>query len=211
MTISVLIADDHPIVRSGIVQELSQFEEFHIVGEVQTTDEALSATIQLTPDVLILDINMPGQIKAIEVVQSLKRADQPTRVLVLTAHRESGIVLAYIQAGTDGYLLKEEDLTSIPRATRDVANGSTWISQGVAEVLTNHIRHRKRKDSGILTGRELEVMLLVAEGMTNTEIAQQLNLTKRTVEFHITNIRDKIGARSRSGIISWAKTNRGLV
>ncbi len=204
-TIKIIIADDHPVVRSGICHELSKHADFEVIRQTDNADDALSLTLEKTPDVLILDINMPGQIKVIDVIRKIKSKALPVRVLIITAYKEAGVVIGTIQAGADGYLLKEEDLESIPVAVRAIMKGDAWVSQGVTKVLTTRMRDAAQQP--LITQRETEVLRLVCEGLTNDEIARELGITRRTVEFHMTNIMDKLGLTSRGKVIAWAKKN----
>ena len=208
--IRVVIADDHPIVRSGIRAELSRHPEFEVVGEALNGDEALRLARELRPDVLILDINMPGM-RAVKVLQEVKREADACRVLVLTAYGDTATVLGIIKAGANGYLLKDEDSTAIPEAIRAILAGETWLSRSVSGHLVTIVRGEKNAHlGGELTAREKEVLKLLGEGSTNKEIAAVLHTSEKTIEFHVSNILDKLGARSRVEAVIWAKEH-GLI
>jgi len=202
--IRVLIADDHPIVRSGLRGELAYDEGVVVVGEALNGDEALRLAQELQPDVLLLDVNMPGM-KAIHVLKEVKRSLPACRVLVLTAYGDSGTVLGMLKGGADGYLLKDEDPLVIHEAIRAVAGGQTWLSQAVSEQLVLLTRGDTATLGDTLTRREQEVLHLIGEGKSNLEIAQMLSVAERTVEFHVDNVLKKLGVRSRVEAAVWAK------
>jgi DNA-binding NarL/FixJ family response regulator len=202
--IRVLIADDHPIVRSGLRGELAYDEGVVVVGEALNGDEALRLAQELQPDVLLLDVNMPGM-KAIHVLKEVKRSLPACRVLVLTAYGDSGTVLGMLKGGADGYLLKDEDPLVIHEAIRAVAGGQTWLSQAVSEQLVLLTRGDTATLGDTLTRREQEVLHLIGEGKSNLEIAQMLSVAERTVEFHVGNVLKKLGVRSRVEAAVWAK------
>lgn len=210
MPIQVVIADDHPIVRSGIRSELARHPDFEVVGEALNGDEALQLTLELNPDVLLLDVNMPG-LKAINVVEELKSRPISCKVLVLTAYGDTATILGMLKVGVDGYLLKDEDPFIIPEAIRGVLDGKTWLSHTVSEKLVSIAQGKAETIGGVeLTRREREVLRLLSQGSTNKEIAMYLQTSERTVEFHVGNILDKLGVKCRLEAAVWAKAN-GLV
>jgi DNA-binding NarL/FixJ family response regulator len=208
--IRVLIADDHPIVRSGLRGELAYDDEVEVVGEALSGDEALRLAQERQPDVLLLDVNMPGM-KAIQVLKEVKRSLPACRVLVLTAYGDSGTVLGMLKGGADGYLLKDEDPLVIHEAVRAVAGGETWVSQAVSRQLALLAREEAPLTGATLTQREREVMELIVAGKTNVDIAQTLSLAERTVEFHVSNLLKKLGVRSRVEAAVWAKEHLDLI
>lgn len=210
MSIRIIIADDHSIVRTGIKTEISQHPEFLVIGEAATTDEALHLVETNHPDVLLLDIQMPG-IKVVEVIQRIKTQDHRVKIIILSAFREQAIVLGVMKAGADGYLLKDEDTFSIPSAIHKVMNGQSCISQSIAEVLINQVREPAINTSAsMFTAKEKEVLKHVAEGWSNKEIAKETGMALRTVEAHISKIYEKLGTSSRTKAALWAKEN-GLI
>lgn len=203
--IHVLIADDHPIVRSGVRSELERSGEFDVVGEALDGDQALHLAQELKPDVLMLDVNMPGM-KAIQVLHALKEDAEGPRVLVLTAYNDPGTVIGLLKAGADGYLLKDEDPFVIPEAVLAVSKGETWLSPTIpAEVVSMMQEDRDAAIGEKLTEREQEVLRFLEEGRTNKEIAMTLQTSERTVEFHVSNILAKLGVKSRLEAALWAK------
>ena len=195
--IRVLIADDHPIVRSGVRNELAYAGGFEVVGEALDGDQALHLAQELEPDVLILDVNMPG-VKAIQVLRILKEASPEIRILVLTAYNDPGTVIGLLKAGADGYLLKDEDPAFIPEAVRSVSIGETWLSPTIPEQVAAILHENQGTSLGeALTDRELEVLRFLEEARANKEIALALQTSERTVEFHVSNILSKLGVQSR--------------
>lgn len=201
--IRVLMIDDHPIVRSGIRMLLEQAGDIEVVGEAERGDDAVGLLKRLKPDVLLLDMEMPGK-TGVEVAREVEAARLPVRVLALSAHDDEEYILNLLANGAAGYLTKEEALDTIVDAVHGVANGEEgWLSRRAAARMATMTRKRQR-DIIDLTDREEEVLKLVAEGWTNNRIASELALSERTVRFHLTNIYDKLGVASRGEAISWA-------
>jgi two-component system, NarL family, response regulator LiaR len=202
--IRVIVADDHPIVRSGIRKELERHQGIEVVGEAEDGDEAFRLAITLHPDVLLLDIQMPG-LKAAQLVQQLKRSLCPTRVLVLTAYGDLEYVLGMLKAGATGYLLKDEDPPVILDAVRAVAQGKRCLSNAVVQNLAGQVLKEALEPSlDALTEREAEVLRLVAQGQSNAEIAATLRISEGTVKNHVCNLYGKLGVDSRAEAVAWA-------
>jgi two-component system response regulator DegU len=203
----VLIADDHPIVRSGIRAELTRHSDFQIVGEAITADEVIQLVGQAATDIIILDISMPG-IKAAEVIKRIGKSHPDTKILVLTAHGDKGTIMSMLKAGAHGYVLKDEDPEVVPDAIRTVMSGKNWVSPSVTTLMVGKLRDGKPKsNSSVLTEREIEVIRLIADGLTTKDIASRLNIADRTVEFNVSNIYDKLGVNTRGAIVNWAQEN----
>lgn len=198
MSIRVIIADDHPIVRSGVRNELTRHSDLEVVGEALNGDEALSLVYTLQPDILLLDIHMPGK-RANDIVQELRAQADFCRILVLSAHGDIPTIIGMLKAGVSGYILKDEDPMVISEAIRAVQLGDTWLSPGVSDRLSNILSDSDDPNSGNnqLTKRELQVLQAISAGNTSREIATQLHMAERTVEFHITNLLRKLGAKGR--------------
>jgi DNA-binding NarL/FixJ family response regulator len=205
MSIRILIADDHPVVRSGIRNELSRQQDIIVIGEALNGDDALRLSLETHPDVLLLDVNMPG-LKAVKVLEALKKEADPCRVLIFSAYSDTGTVLGMMNAGADGYILKDDDPEMISFALRKVAQGERWLSAEIAVILERALKNEETGEIRlVLTNREREVLVRVTEGMTNRQIACSLNTSVRTVEFHVSNILKKLGVMSRMGAALWAK------
>jgi DNA-binding NarL/FixJ family response regulator len=208
--IRVIIADDHPVVRNGIKTELARYEDIEVIGEAVDGDESLERAIKLQPDVLLLDINMPGM-RAIDVVRELSMLNGKTRVLVLSAFGDLEYILAMLKAGANGYMLKDEEPTTIAKGIRTISKGETWLSADVATRLVfASVRNNQIFGKSELTSRENEVLVLIAKGYDNRKIAELLTISEGTVKNHVSNIYDKIGVNSRAEAVAWA-WEHGLV
>jgi DNA-binding NarL/FixJ family response regulator len=208
--IRVIVADDHPIVRSGIKNELLRYPDVQVLSEAANGQEAINQAEILQPDVLLLDINMPG-LKAVQVVQKLRALPSPPEVLILTAYGDEELVMALLKAGAKGYLLKDDDPRMIIEGVRTVAQGQTYLSQTVATSVVEYIIQGGTQSSEpTLSGREIEVLKLVAQGWSNTQIAQALEISEGTVKNHLTNLYNKVGVHSRAELVVWAWQRRLL-
>jgi DNA-binding NarL/FixJ family response regulator len=202
--IRVVVADDHPIVRSGVINELERDGSFSILGEAENGDQALEMSLALSPDVLILDINMPGT-KAVQVVRELISRKESIRILVLSAYGDAEYVFAMLRAGANGFMLKDEAPHVILEGLRAVYNGETWLSSTAAE---NLVRISSATENGDgeqdLSSREVEVLVLLARGYSNERIAGELSITEGTVKNHVSQIYMKLGLHSRAEAVAWA-------
>lgn len=202
--VRVLMIDDHPIVRSGIRMLLERSGDIDVVGEAERGDDVVGLIKRLKPDVLLLDMEMPGK-SGVEVARDVEAACLPVRVLALSAHDDEEYIMNLLANGAAGYLTKEEALDTIIDAIHGVANGEEgWLSRRAAARMANMTRKKQQHTLVDLTEREEEVLKLVADGWTNNRIATELTLSERTVRFHLTNIYDKLGITSRAEAISWA-------
>lgn len=208
--ISVLIADDHPVVRAGIVGVINKESDINVIAETGEGERVEQLTTAEKPDVLVLDINMPG-LDPVEVTQRLttSQALPGLRVLVLTAYDDEAHVTGLLAAGAEGYVLKDEALDTLVEAIRAVAKGESWLSQRVAGKLARRAIHRKRSaEIEPLTQREREVLHHLALGQSNEQIAQSLFITKRTVQNHVSNIYAKLRLSSRAEAVLYAIRNQ---
>jgi len=206
--IRVVVADDHAVVRQGIRTVLASDERFEVVGEAGSGDEALALTTEHEPDVLLLDITMPGM-TGLEVASRLREAAVPVRMLVLSMHDRPEYVLEAVRAGAHGYLLKDTGPRELREAVRAVHEGETYFSPAVAERLTAALRGEleregRRGQLQLLTPREREVLRLIAGGRTNKEIAAELGISPRTVESHRESLTHKLRIRSIAGLTRFA-------
>lgn len=210
MKTRILIADDHPIVRSGIRTELSRQEDFEITGEAVTSDQALEMTIETAPDVLILDISMPG-IRAVEVIKEIHKRRIPTKILVYSAYGDKGTVSGILRVGVEGYMLKDEDPFVMPEAIRAIVLGQRWLSASITSFLVERAQTvHVQSDRPVLSEKEIEILRLISQGATTKEIASTLVMGERTVEFHLRNISSKLEVSSRAQAVSWAKDHKVL-
>jgi DNA-binding NarL/FixJ family response regulator len=198
--IRVLIADDHVIVREGIRRVLGAARDVEVVAEAGDGTEALAMVRAHAPDVIVLDLTMPG-VSGLHVATQLWRERSRVRVLILSMHNHPEYVLEAVRAGAHGYVLKDADPDELRRAVRTVHEGREYFSPAVAGQLSAALRgeiERERRKSGAqaLTPREREVLVGVTSGRTNKEIAVQLGISPRTVESHRDAIARKLGMRS---------------
>jgi len=205
--IRVALADDHPIVRGGIRGLLEQEPDIAVVGEASTGAEASRLARELAPDVLLLDLELPGM-PGVEVARSIQRDGPAVRVLVLSAHDDERHIRESLSSGAAGYLTKAEAPGCIVDAVRGVARGDGgWFSRGVMALVARaqHERARPRTDGlSTLTPREQEVLTLIAGGHDNPHIAAALYISEGTVKNHVTNIYDKLEIRTRAEAVTWA-------
>ena len=198
--IRLVVADDHPIVRAGIGGLVATQPDFELVGEAADGAEAVAVTLRVRPDVLLVDLQMPGMdgIAAIRAVL----AELPTvRVLVLTTYDSDGDLLRAVEAGATGYLLKETPSEELFRAIRATARGESALSPSVASRLVGRAR---RPAEQALSPRELEVLALVARGTSNKLIARDLHISETTVKTHLLHIFTKLGVDDRTAAVTAA-------
>jgi DNA-binding NarL/FixJ family response regulator len=214
LPLRILIAEDHALVRAGIKALLSQDPEFEIVGEADNGRDAVRAAGELKPDVVLMDLTMPGM-NGMEAILDIKRRYADVRVLVLTLHKTEEFVVASLRAGADGYILKEATPAELRMAVRTVASGKTYLSQDVLGKVVSEDpgRGSSLPANGVwdtLTQREREVLKLVAEGKSNKAIAEFLFLSAKTVEKHRATLMAKLGMRNAAALTAYA-IQKGLL
>lgn len=208
-SIRVVIADDHPVVRSGIRNLLERAADILVVGEASTGGEALCLVDDLNPDVLLLDMELPD-LKGIEVAQQIRKGGFAVRILVLSAHDDPLYIRELLESGAAGYLVKEEAPETIIEAVRGVANGEQgWVSRRIAAQMVSWMR-ADADESIKLTPRELDVLRLVVEGKTNQNIGVLLGISEKTVEKYLYAIFNKLDVTSRVEAAVYA-VREGLV
>jgi DNA-binding NarL/FixJ family response regulator len=204
--IRLVVADDHPIVRAGIGGLVATQPDFELVGEAADGAEAIAVTLRTRPDVLLVDLQMPG-VDGIATIRAVL-AELPTvRVLVLTTYDSDGDLLRAVEAGATGYLLKETPSEELFRAIRATARGESALSPSVASRLVGRAR---RPAEQALSPRELEVLALVARGTSNKLIARDLRISETTVKTHLLHIFTKLGVDDRTAAVTIAMS-RGLL
>jgi DNA-binding NarL/FixJ family response regulator len=208
--IKLLLVDDHPVVRRGIITCLAQKERLTIVGEAADGVEALRKAKELLPDIILMDIDMP-RMNGLEVTELLRRELPNVKVLILSMHSNSDYVLRIIEAGASGYVLKEASQEELVRAIETVDSGKTFFSPKVASVTLNQfVRRHGQATPAQLTKREREVLVHLAEGLSNKEVANVLGIGVRTVETHRERIMAKLNIRSIAGLTKFA-ISKGLI
>lgn len=200
--IRVLIVDDHPVVREGLVAILETQADLLIAGTAASGNEALTLAKTTRPDVVLLDLEMPG-LDGVEVMQQIKADSPEVKAIVFTAYDTDERILSAVKAGATGYLLKGAPREEIFRAIRLASQGGSLIQPVVASRLLHHIASSPPARPS-LTRREAEVLSQLALGRTNKEIAETLVITERTVKFHISSLLRKLGAGNRTEVISVA-------
>ena len=196
----VLIVDDHAMVRRGLREFLALFEDIEVVGEAADGREALSASESLRPDVVVMDLNLP-RLDGIEATRELRAARPEIEVVALTGTVEEERVMAAIEAGAAGFLLKDAEPDEVAAAIRAARNGEMYLAPAVAGVVARQLRAVGRPvtaDDSALTPRERDVLGLVAEGLPNRAIGEALGITERTARTHVSNILAKLGLTSRT-------------
>ena len=204
--IRLLIADDHPVVRDGLSGMFAADPDFTVVGEAGDGSQALRLADAARPDVILMDLRMPGM-DGVTAIAELARRGNPARVLVLTTYDTDSYVLSAIEAGATGYLLKDAPRDELLRAVRAAAAGQSVLAPAVATRLMNRMRSPEPE---VLSQRELEVLTLVAAGSTNREAAARLFISEATVKTHLLHIYAKLGVTDRAAAVAEA-FNRGLL
>ena len=194
-TIRIVIVDDHQLVRVGLRQVLSTAAEITIVAEGKSGADALRLVAEFQPDVLVLDVNLPD-VSGVEVTRRVREQGAATAILILSIHEDRETVLGLVEAGATGYVLKDDATETLAGAVRAVACGESWLSPKIAGYLVRHARGETEPLSP-LTQREVEVLRLVAQGLDNEAIAQNLSVTRQTVQNHVSTIYSKLGVTSR--------------
>lgn len=201
MPLRLLLADDHAILREGLRSLLSAERELQIVAEHEDGARALAAIEELKPDVAVLDVEMPG-LSGIEITKRLNAADSLTSVVVLSMHKEAAFVRAAIEAGVLGYVVKQDAAGELIDAIRAAAKGELYVSPRVAGAVL------RAAEKGRLTPRESDVVRLLAAGRSSKEIAEELNLSAKTVDGYRSAIMEKLGIHSVAGLVKYALRNQ---
>ena len=206
-TIKVLIVDDHQVVREGLRRILENDDEIEVVGEARTGEEAIVKAVSLVPDVIIMDLKMPG-IDGIMATHEIKQRMPDINILVLTLYAEDFINQA-VEAGVSGYLLKDSDSEQITKAIHQVYDGLCPIAPSLTrELVTKFVKLSRNDQSSLLTKRQIEILRLIAEGVSGRDIGSQLFISTSTVKREIRNIFDKLGVNDRAQAVSEAMKRR---
>jgi len=207
VSIRIVVADDHAIVREGLKQILGAQADFQVVAEASDGHEALKRVRELEFDVLLLDMSMPGK-SGVELIKQVRAEKPKLRILVLTMHEEHQYAVRAIRAGASGYLTKEGASAQLVTAIRKVASGGAYISAEVAEQLAlNAMPDATAAPHERLSDREFQVFRMIAEGKSVSEIADRLNLSVKTVSTHKANVLAKMGLSTQGELIRYALEN----
>lgn len=212
--IRVLIADDHTIVREGIRMILTAQPDIEVVGEAANGQEAIDLTRKLRPDVVVMDISMPG-VSGINATKAIKAEMPEVNVLALTMHEDETYVFQLLKAGASGYVLKRGAASDLVNAVRAASKGEAFLYPSVAKAVVQDYLQRveageERERWDGLTQREREILKLIAEGYTNQEIAQKLYISVKTVQTHRAHILEKLGLHDRTELVRYA-IRKGLI
>lgn len=189
MKISILIADDHSMIREGLKQLLELEQNFNVIGFADNGRKAIDKINELHPDILLLDVNMPV-LGGIEILAEIRKNNINVKVIMLTIHNEREYLIKAVELGCDGYILKESDSDELKNAIYNVYEGKRYIQPNMTPMLNSYLASKAEDDKKLvgLTKREIQVLKLVAEGMFNRDIAERLEISERTVKNHIANI-----------------------
>ncbi|GGB99197.1 DNA-binding response regulator [Marinobacterium zhoushanense] len=203
---SILLIDDHPLLRTGVKQLIALDDELEVVGEASSAEEGVAKADALEPDLILLDLNMP-EINGIECLKMLREAGVGSRVVVFTVSDNEEDVVAALKAGADGYLLKDMEPEDLLANLNQAALGKMVISDRLTTLLAQALqnnRSRKGPDIDTLTPREKQIIKLIAGGMSNKIIARKLSITEGTVKVHVKHLLKKLGLKSRVEVAVWA-------
>ena len=212
--IRVLLADDHELVRTGLVKLLETYKDLLIVGEAGDGIEAIEKTKEINPDVVVIDLSMP-RLSGIEATKIIRKECPKVGVLVLTMHQNEEYVYQIFKSGAGGYLLKDAGKDELAAAIRAIAKGEKFFSPRVSEIMVNgYLRKAVARDEGVtretngltisLTKREREVLALIADGLNNQQISEKLFISPRTVDTHRTNIMQKLDIHDAGHLVKFA-------
>jgi two-component system, NarL family, response regulator NreC len=210
MKTTILLADDHEIFRQGLNMLLSAQPDFQVIGQAADGLQAVALAERLCPNIVIVDMLMPG-LSGMDVVRQIKQRVPICQVIVLSMHDDESYVLTALQNGAIGYVLKDSSTADLVQAVRSAMAGQRFLSQPLTERAIQAYINQAQSSSGDylrLTNREREVLHLAAEGLTNPEIAKRLTISVRTVETHRAHLMHKLGARSQEELVAFAKRKK---
>ncbi len=204
--IRLLLVDDHAILRDGLRALLSYYPDVEVVGEAEDGQQAIEAVERLSPDIVLMDIAMPGM-NGLEATRRIRQSHPQTQIVVLTQYDDQQYVLPFVRAGVAGYVIKRALGSDLINAVRTVAKGESFLYPTVARAVLDELRQpavSETEQVGGLTPREREILQRVAAGDTSRQIASALNLSVKTVEWHRGNLMNKLGLRSIAELVRYA-------
>lgn len=204
---SILIIDDHPLMRRGISQLLQLDNSFHLVGEASNGTEGVALAVKHSPDMIILDLNMKGM-SGLDVLKALRNENVDARIVILTVSDSRSDIFALVDAGADGYLLKDTEPDMLLQQLKQIAQGEVVLSEAVKKQLLD--RHSNQNPLYVLTDREMDVLRLIAKGLSNKQIATELFISEETVKVHIRNLLRKLNVHSRVAATVLYLEQRGM-
>lgn len=204
----VLLVDDHTVVRQGLKALFSHEPDIEIVGEAENGREALALIPTLTPDVVLMDISMPG-LNGIEATRQINQGFPQVKIIILSMHANEEYVFQVLRAGAVGYVLKQSDSLEVLAAIRAAQSGGSFLSPPISRAVIDGYMHRAEAryaadEAEVLTSREREVLQLLAEGLSNREIAAQLSISVKTVESHRSNMMSKLNLSNKTELVKYA-------
>lgn len=206
MPIRILIADDHGLIRAGLRALLESVPEIEVVGEAADGLSVLQNCVEIKPDIVLMDVNMPG-LGGIETTRRLREIDPAIRVLALTVYEDEGVMREMIRAGAYGFMIKRAVEADLLQAVRAVSQGNMYVHPAMTKALVKDLSPHALPDvpDESLTPRERKVLLFLARGYTNRQIAKELNLSPRTIEGYRSNLVNKLGIKSRVELMNYVE------
>ena len=207
-SITILLVDDHEVVRQGVRAFLDTQADISVVGEADSGEEAVRLAEQLIPDVILMDLVMPGKVDGVEATRQVKKSSPRTQVVVLTSYHEDEHIFPAIRAGAISYVLKEIGSEELGEVIRKAAKGEAVLHPRVAARLIREVQSARNVDPNPFTelsDREMEVLRLIADGLSNAKIAEQLVISEKTVKGHVSNILGKLhlADRTQAAVYAW--------
>jgi len=207
MHLRILLVDDHEIVRLGLKALLSRYPHFEVIAEARTAQEAIEQTLRLEPDIVVMDIRLPGR-NGIEATRDIVEASPATKVIMLTSHADDDVLFDAISAGASGYVLKQIGSDDLIRALETVGRGESMLDPALTQKVFQHVRESARRAEdeyfAALTEQELTILALITEGLTNREIAERVFLSEKTVRNYVSSILSKLALSSRAEAAAYA-------
>lgn len=209
---TILLIDDHPMLRNGVKQLINTVEHFQVVGETGSSEEAITLAWQLEPDIILLDINMNG-VSGLDILRHLRAQNISSRIIMFTVSDDKDDIISALKSGADGYLLKDMEPEDLLASLQQVTSGKLMMDDAISSIIVNYMRGEEQSskqihDVSLLTPREHEIFNLLVQGLSNKLIAKELNIVESTVKVHIKNIFKKLNFKSRMEMTVWYLQNK---